>query len=198
VPRRRWGKRWDNGPRRTAPDVVGTEGGEAFSASERHSISLIPGFQWRHVRDRWELTEAQAATLADWWPNVTSGPNSRVLRWPLRRFGVSRQRAFGEDRLVDLAIALEGIFTGEDESQRRSASHGISRRANLLLGGERSVTKLRSKRVLDGYLKRSDIVHGRLPSEDDIARAATGLDVVLVEALSLLITETKPIEPSRL
>jgi hypothetical protein len=178
--------------------IVGVEGDGGFSAQEHRSISLITGFQLRHARDRWELAEAQVAALVDWWPAVASGPNSELLRWPLRRFGVSRQRAFEEDRLVDLAIALEGIFTREDESQRRSAGGRIARRANLLLDGERAAMKLRSRRVSDGYVKRSDIVHGRLPSEDEIAAAASGLDVVLLETLRLLITETKHIESSRL
>ena len=176
--------------------VVGAEGGGGFTASEKHSISLIPGFLLRHARDRWELSEAQGTTLTDWWPRVTAGPNTELLRWPLRRFGVSRQRAFGEDRLVDLTIALEGIYISEEESQQRgSPGDRIARRTNLLLGGDRAMRKLRTKRIIGGYLKRSDIVHGRLPSEDEIAAAATGLEAVLLETLRRLITETNRAEP---
>jgi hypothetical protein len=94
-----------------------------------------------------------------------------LKRWPLRRFGVAMQRSFTEDRLVALAIALEAIFIREDDPQRGTRGF-IAERANRLLDGDRSVGKLRSNGILDVYNIRSDIVHGRLPSEDDVERAS--------------------------
>jgi hypothetical protein len=51
--------------------------------------------------------------LAELWTSLIEGPNSEAVRWPLRRFGVARQRAFAEDRLIDLAIALVAIYDPE-------------------------------------------------------------------------------------
>lgn len=154
---------------------------------QNHHAWSTPGFLWRHGRERWELSEAQAATMAGWWRSLIAGPNAEALRWPLRRFGVAKQRPFAEDRLVDLAIAVEAIFIDEDDPQRNTSAL-IAARANRVLDGDRTARKLRTNRVLTAYGTRSDIVHGRLPPEDDVERAASNMESVLQEALRSLLT----------
>ena len=174
--------------------LVTGDGPIAFTSN----AMLTPGgFQWRRSEERFTVSADQEATLATWWSRLTSGPNAELLRWPVRRFGVSRQRAFDEDRLVDLTIALEGIFMTEaDKTSRDSAGDLMSWRANRLLGGDRTATRLRANRVDRGYRGRSDIVHGRLPSEEDTARAVSGLDTVLVEALTALLASEHSVDPT--
>jgi hypothetical protein len=50
--------------------------------------------------------------------------------------------------------------------------------------------------VDQGYRRRSDIVHGRLPSEEDTTKAASGLDTVLVEALRALLASEDSVDPT--
>jgi len=154
--------------------------------AQNHQASSTPGFLWRHARERWALEEDQSKTLAEWWSNSIIGPNAELVRWPLRRFGVARQRAFVEDRLVDLAIALEAIFV-EDSDSHRSTGALIASRANRLLGGDRVTRKHRSNQLLAAYRTRSDLVHGRLPPEAEVEAAAASLESVLREALRVLL-----------
>ena len=146
--------------------------------SQNHQASSTPGFLWRHARDRWELSQDDAQTLAALWNSLIEGPNAEAVRWPLRRFGVAKQRAFAEDRLIDLAIALEALYMSEGDSHRNTSAL-IAERANRLLGGERAVAKHRTSRLLNAYAIRSEIVHGRLPPEDAVDAAASTMEAIL-------------------
>jgi hypothetical protein len=159
-----------------------------------HQSSSTPGFLWRHARERWELAEGQSATLAEWWKSSIAGPNAELVRWPLRRLGVAKQRAFAEDRLVDVAIALEAIFTQEADPHRDTGAL-VAKRANRLLSGERSTRKHRTSRLLAAYRTRSDIVHGRLPPDVKVEAAASSMEAVLRDALGALLAATNRVDP---
>jgi hypothetical protein len=131
--------------------------------------------------------------MAEWWRSFIAGPNSAAMRWPLRRFGVAQQRSFAEDRLVDLAIALEAIFMREDDPQRGTGSQ-IARKANEFLGGGPPERKVRTRQMLAAYRARSDIVHGRLPPEDEVKQAASSLEKVLGETLRGLLAATSQMD----
>lgn len=161
---------------------------------QRHHAWATPGFLWSNVAERWDLLDDQFAELTLLWRSATNGPNAETIRWPLRRFGVAQRRPFAEDRLVDFAIALETIFIAEADSHRNTSAL-LVRRANRLLGGEPIATKLRTRRLLDGYQTRSDLVHGRLPPEEAVQAAVANMESVLRESLRLLLSVPDRLEP---
>lgn len=161
---------------------------------QNHQAVSTPGFLWKHASERWSFEGGASKTLTEWWTKSIAGPNAEIVRWPLRRFGVAKQRAFVEDRLVDLAIALEAIFVEESDSQRNTRAL-IAGRANRLLGGDRVTRKHRTSRLLAAYDTRSDLVHGRLPPEDEVEAAAASLESVLREALPVLLLATHRYRP---
>lgn len=61
---------------------------------------------------QWSISAAQAGALPTQWQSVTGGANASRIRTPLRRWGVSRQRRFEEDRLLDCWLGLEGLLGG--------------------------------------------------------------------------------------
>ncbi|MBJ7604589.1 MAG: hypothetical protein JF888_15645 [Candidatus Dormibacteraeota bacterium] len=163
--------------------------------SQNHQASSTPGFLWKHARDRWDLPASQTATIRDWWTSLATGPNSATIRWPLRRFGVAMQRAFMEDRLVDFFIALEALFSRETDPQRNTSAL-IAERTNRLLGGDRPTRKLRTSQILSAYGMRNALVHGRLPSEGDIALSASNIERVLRDALAELLSASDQVDPT--
>lgn len=163
--------------------------------SRKNQGSSTPGFLWRHAQERWELPEAHSGTLDDLWKSSIEGPNAEAVRWPLRRFGVAKQRSFAEDRLVDPAIASEAIFVQPTDSYRNTSAL-IAERTNRFLGGNRTAQRLRSSQVLSAYAIRSDIVHGRLPPEADVERAASAMESVLRESLRILLAATDYVDPA--
>ena len=171
--------------------IVATRGNHIHNSH----IWSTPGFLWRHARERWVFPAAQMPTLSEWWRSASAGLNADTIRWPLRRFGIAQQRAFSEDRLVDLAIALEAIFMREEDPQRNTGGQ-IATKANKFLGGSRTAAKLRTKELIDAYHTRSNVVHGRLPPEEDVDLANKGMETVLGEALRAIITATTKVNPA--
>ncbi len=163
--------------------------------TRNHRAWSTPGFRWQFAQQRWELSEADGMTVVDWWRNLVAGPNQDAFRWPLRRFGLAQQRPFAEDRLVDLAIALEAIFARERDPIKGTGPR-MAKRANHLLNGDRLAMKVRSKRIVDAYATRSAVVHGRLPSEEEVEGAASALEKVIADALRTLLSATTHIDPA--
>lgn len=170
--------------------VVATDG----HYSRNHRAWSTPGFRWQFAQQRWELSDADMNAVADRWRSLVTGPNQDALRWPLRRFGLAQQRPFAEDRLVDLAIAAEAIFARENDPIKGTSTR-IAKRANHLLNGNRLATKVRGKRIVDAYATRSAVVHGRLPSEEEVEGAASALETVIRDALRALLSVTTHIDP---
>lgn len=75
-----------------------------------HHVWVVPGFLQRYLNLRWSATVVQISALRFGWPKVRSGPNTNSLRVPLRRCGLSRDRPFGDERLIDLWVGLEAFF----------------------------------------------------------------------------------------
>lgn len=161
--------------------------------TRNHRAWSTPGFRWQFVQQRWKLPEADCITFVDWWRNMVAGPNQAAFRWPLRRFGLAQQRPFAEDRLVDLAIALEAIFARDNDPIKGTGTR-MAKRANHLLNGGRLATKVRRNRIVDAYATRSAVVHGRLPSEEEVEGAASVLEKVIADALRTLLSATTHID----
>lgn len=171
--------------------VVTTDG--HYSRNERGWST--PGFRWQFVQQRWELSTADLEQVAAWWQSLMTGPNREALWWPLRRFGVAQQRPFVEDRLVDLVVALEAMF-GLESDRIKGTGGRMAARANGLLDGDRPTARLRTKRIVDTYTTRNEIVHGRLPPEDEIEGAAAAMEVVIADSLRGVLAATTRFDPA--
>ncbi len=77
---------------------------------EDDTMTMYHPFRAGAIGADWVISEELATRLPDLWTNLITGGNAAQLRFPLRRWGMSVQRQWDEDRLIDLWIGLEGLF----------------------------------------------------------------------------------------
>jgi hypothetical protein len=159
-----------------------------FGAEDDHMTFYHP-FRAGAIGADWAVTEDLASRLPTLWTNLLGGGNSAKVRFPLRRWGMSVQRQWDEDRLIDLWIGLEGLFKRDLEV--RDIPEKIAPRIRDLLALDRKPTN----RLQESYDARVAIAHGRSTYRDeDLWRAVDIADELLREALKALIQRTDQVD----
>jgi hypothetical protein len=131
-------------------------GGMAAGGSvDRYGASAL--FAWHHPA---VVTPDKVATFEALAQRILSGRSKELgVAHGLHRFSEATTRTSAADRLVDLVISLESLFSEDADS----VSYKVSRRASSMVGplGLSAGTVYRF--VKAAYTSRSDIVHGRVP-----------------------------------
>ena len=114
---------------------------------------------------------------------LSRGPNAARVRFPLHRHGITAERHFEEDRLIDYWIGLEGLFTREND--RRPEATQVKTRSTALLKLDTTATEEVGK--IHGT--RGEIVHGKYDYDQErldkhVAAASRFLTEALTEYLS--------------
>jgi hypothetical protein len=146
------------------------------------TMTFYQPFRAGLIGSDWSITEVLAARLPELWTNLLAGGNAPQVRFPLRRWGMSVQRQWDEDRLIDLWIGLEGLFKRDDEV--RNVPEKIAPRVRDLLGlASKPVNPLRQS-----YDVRIAVAHGRSSYSDrDLWAAVDTADKLLCDSLKTLI-----------
>jgi hypothetical protein len=97
----------------------------------------------------------------------------------IRRFSGSHEPRHGQDRLLDLWIAIEALFSPDDASE-------VTFRVALNVANTVVVAGVRPRTVFDwvkrAYGLRSDLVHGRPPSFKKMPRIHGGMTTTIIDA----------------
>jgi hypothetical protein len=110
-------------------------------------------FAWHNPATITSDNEVEFASISR---QIFGAPASR--RQGINRFANATTRLDLHDRLVDLVIALESLFSEDADS----VSYKVSRRASAFLGSLRLPASTTYRFVKSSYSSRSAIVHGRL------------------------------------
>jgi hypothetical protein len=112
------------------------------------------------------ITPDNTAMFEQLAQQIIGGQAERLkLGHGLRRFSEASTRATPTDRLVDLVIALESMFSEDADS----VSYKVSRRASAMLRPIGLSAATAYKFVRAAYSARSSIVHGRVPAHLNLA-----------------------------
>jgi predicted RNase H-like HicB family nuclease len=146
------------GPTLTTQLVGGIASGGSWSGYGPPAL-----FAWHNPAT---ITPDTVATFEQFAQQIIGGEAQRLkVAHGLHRFSEASTRANPTDRLVDLVIALESMFSdGAD-----SVSYKVSRRASAMLQplGLSAATVYQFVRA--AYSSRSSIVHGRAPAYRNLA-----------------------------
>jgi len=142
----------------------------------------------------YELLEEDVQPLSDLVAGLVNVGQHKRLPVALRRFNMAHRRSEPEDRLVDLWIALEALFSPPDS---REVTYRIALRAAYFIESlpeerEQVFTALR-----DHYGTRSDVVHGRKPKRD-VKVAAEAVDSYLRRASRKIVSDPARFRPDQL
>lgn len=159
-----------------------SRGETGYLAGHGGSRFLIPGLSPM-------LTDEQWKRFASVWKLVshTGPPNNRsakALRNAIRRLFYAETRAFPEDRLVDLMIAAESIYTMESQAE---LSFRLSQNAALWHDGTNTERLAAFKVAKEAYNLRSKIVHGSTVDSDKVALAALSVRSLLKSGIAKAI-----------
>jgi len=92
-----------------------------------------------------------------------------VIETALRRFGYAAERTLPEEEIVDLMIAAESLFLSDiGKRDRGELRHRLAMRAAALRGLTADERMQMSKVMRNAYDARSVIVHGGIPSENEL------------------------------
>ena len=86
--------------------------------------------------------------------------NRPTLGLAIRRFGYALERAFAEDRLIDLIIACESLFLSDSRLRGRNLSDPLAQRVAQLLGDTAAIRTTISYNIKQAYKLRNAVVHG--------------------------------------
>lgn len=136
------------------------------------------------------LTDDQSARFIHVWKLVSgTGPNNnktaKALRNAIRRLFYAETRVLPEDRLVDLMIAAESIYTKDDS--RGELSFQLSQNAALWHDGTNMERRAAFKEMREAYKLRSEIVHGSTVEGDKVALAASNVRTLLKAGIAKAI-----------
>ncbi len=136
------------------------------------------------------LTDEQSARFINVWKLVSgTGPNNNItakaLRNAMRRLFYAETRVLPEDRLVDLMIAAETIYT--KVGSRGELSFQLSQNAALWHDGTNMERRAAFKVMRDAYKLRSDIVHGSMVDDDKVTLAASNVRTLLKAGIAKAI-----------
>lgn len=116
--------------------------------------------------------------------------DSGRLRIAIRRFNQSQRRDDDTDALIDLWIGLEALFSDSPAD----VTYKIAMRAALFIEEKGEPRRDLFKQLKDGYVIRSDLVHGRRhPAE--VAQVRSMAHEVLRESLRRLLVTARVPEP---
>jgi hypothetical protein len=91
---------------------------EGKERADLDQMTSYPGFRAASMGHRWTITQSDSKELPALWWNLTQGGNALQIRFPLRRWGISIQRHWPEDQLIDQWIGLESLFKRDLEVRR--------------------------------------------------------------------------------
>ena len=136
------------------------------------------------------LTDDQSARFINVWKLVSgtdpkNNNKAKALRNAMRRLFYAETRALPEDRLVDLMIAAESIYTKDDS--RGEVSFQLSQNAALWHDGTNMERRAAFKEMRDAYKLRSDIVHGSMVDGEKVALAASNVRTLLKAGIAKAI-----------
>jgi hypothetical protein len=156
---------------------------------EEERMTLYQPFRGGAIGVDWIITDELVASMPGLWTNLVTGGNATQVRFPLRRWGMSVQRQWEEDRLIDLWIGLEGLFKRDLEV--RSVPEKIAPRVRDLLAlSSKPVNQLRQS-----YDVRIAVAHGRVSYADqDLWSAVDTSDELLRESLKALIERSDSVD----
>jgi hypothetical protein len=105
------------------------------------------------------------------------------IRLALKRFSSSYERASKEDDLIDLWVALEALFSREDD-QDDERTRRLCRRASSFVEG----APLNTESFLrESYRYRSAVIHGRLPA--DLPELVMSTEAICRNAIRRALTD---------
>lgn len=149
---------------------------------QEETMTMYQPFRASAIGVDWSISEEFATRLPELWANLIVGGNAEQVRFPLRRWGMSVQRQWDEDRLIDLWIGMEGLFKRDGEV--RNVPEKIAPRVRDLLG----LASKPAKQLRQSYEVRIAVAHGRASYTDqDVWRAVDTVDALLRESLKVLI-----------
>jgi Apea-like HEPN len=159
-----------------------SRGETGYSAGHGGSRFLIPDLSPM-------LTDVQSTRFLSVWKLVChTGPSNnssaKALRNAIRRLFYAETRAFPEDRLIDLMIAAESIYTMESQAE---LSFRLSQNAALWHDGTNTERLAAFKVVKEAYNLRSKIVHGSTVDGTKVALAASSVRSLLKSGIAKAI-----------
>ena len=127
------------------------------------------------------LTEEQATRFANIWnlvscPSRAKSKSAKALRNAILRVFYAETRYSSEDRLVDLMIAAESIYTMESSIE---LSFRLSLNAALWHDGTNLERRAAFEEMKHAYRLRSKIVHGSVVDANEVALAASSVRKLL-------------------
>jgi len=152
---------------------VGTSGSFEHSVSWGADIAPASGrfgslFGWP-AAEPYALADEEVMQFREFWFAFERVHAERAIAGALRRFGFAADRALPDDEIVDLMIAAESLFLSEmDEQYRGELRFRLSTRAGSLLGTTLEDRLRVFKFMRRAYDARSVVVHGGVPSEDNL------------------------------
>ena len=152
---------------------VGTSGSFEYTRSLDASVSPVtwtlgPFFGW-HAGEPYVLTDEELPRFHEFWSALDKVHARPVISGALRRFTFAANRSLPDDEIVDLMIAAEALFLTEMGKQDRGELRfRLATRAAFLLGTTPAERVRLFKFMRCAYDARSVIVHGGVPSEDDL------------------------------
>jgi hypothetical protein len=113
----------------------------------------------------YELNEAEGAEVVTLWQQLRD-PNVRTresLATAIRRFGYAGERERTEDRFVDLMVAAEAMFLGE-QRDTTELSYRLSSRFAYFVDVPGMTRRSRYEHMRRAYRARSRVLHGDRPT----------------------------------
>jgi hypothetical protein len=146
------------GPTFTTQLVGGIMSGGAWSGYAPPAL-----FAWHNPA---AITPDTVAPVTQLIQQILGGQAQRLrVAHGLHRFSEATTRASPTDRLVDLVIALESMFSEDGDS----VSYKVSRRASAMVRPIGLSAAAVYQFVKAAYSSRSSIVHGRIPAHRNLA-----------------------------
>lgn len=164
---------------------VSVPGTVAFSSSSAEGRAYFFGYSPapRHTEfERYRLEPTEVDELVALWRDVRSAAvrGKRFLVTAIRRLAFAGERARPEDRILDLMIAAEALFTPRTQTE---VSHKVALHAATFLERQDATVADVFKTMKQGYAARSAIAHG---GEPETGRLAIGVDGTLEHLVALL------------
>lgn len=126
------------------------------------------------------LWKKEISDFEEFRKNLTRIPPKKLHRFnlALRRFKFSYGREFKEDKVIDLAISIETLFSQKEDSYD-SIAYRLALRFSRLLSNNFDERQKILKEIKSFYNNRSKIVHG---DENDRERYLSLTDTAKIES----------------